>query len=100
MNDELGIQNKNVKPMAHITQKPLSIEREYTLQGYEVIIIEGVRYDAEYFRTFAHPDTDVLYAVRSHDDTVVLTIIHNADEAQHFFEEMGGAAQEEEADGL
>jgi len=91
--------NSNVKQLQHVVQPPLSIERELTV-GREFILIEGVRYDAEYFRTFAHPDTDVLYAVRSHEDTVVLTIIHNADEAQRFFEEMGGAAQEEDNDGL
>lgn len=91
--------NSNVKNLQHVAQPPLSIERELAV-GREYILIEGVRYDADYFRTFAHPETDVLYAVRSHDDTVVLTIIHNTDEAQQFFEEMGGPAQEEDNDGL
>lgn len=91
--------NSNVKQYQHVAQPPLRIERELA-GGREFIFIEGVRYDADYFRTFSHPETDVLYAVRSHDDTVVLTIIHNADEAQQFFEEMGGTAQEEETDGL
>lgn len=91
--------NSNLMQHQHVAQPPLRIERELA-GGREFILIEGVRYDADYFRTFAHPETDVLYAVRSHDDTVVLTIIHNADEAQQFFEEMGGTAQEDESDGL
>ncbi len=86
MNDELGMMNKSMKPIAHITQRPLSIEREYTLQGREVIIIEGVRYDADYFRTFSHPETDVLYAVRRDEETVILTVIQTPEQASEFFD--------------
>lgn len=84
--------NTLIKPMPHVTQEPLRIEREYMFQGREHILIEGVRYDADYFRTFAHPDTDVLYAVRRDGDRVWLTIIRNAEEAQRFFEEIGQGA--------
>lgn len=80
--------NTYIKTIPHVEKKPLSIEREYTLQGYEMILIDGVRYDADYFRTFARPDEGVLYAVRSHDDTVVLTVIRNLDEARKFFDEV------------
>lgn len=95
MNEELGIRNSSVKPMAHVTQVPLRIEREYTLQGQEMILIEGVRYDAEYFRTFAHPDTDVLYAVTREEDGVVkLTEVRNRVEAAEFFDKAFGADPE------
>lgn len=56
------------------------------MQGREAIVIEGVKYDAEYFRTFAHPDTDVLYAVRRDGDQVWLTVIRNVEEAKAFFD--------------
>lgn len=92
--------NSNVKNYPHVAQAPLNIERDYTMQGREVIIIEGVRYDADYFRTFSHPETDVLYAVRRDEETVVLTVIQTLEEASEFFEEVGGTAQEDDQDGL
>ncbi len=92
MNNELGMMNKSMKPMAHIAQRPLSIEREYTLQGREVIIIEGVRYDADYFRTFSHPETDVLYAVVRDEDAVRLTVIQTPEQASEFFDPAPSAA--------
>jgi hypothetical protein len=74
--------------MPHIEQKPLSIEREYTQEGNEIIVIEGVRYDADYFRAFAHPETDVLYQVmRDGEGVVKLTVIQTLDEARKFFEQ-------------
>lgn len=95
--------NSNIRPMPHVEDRPLSIEREYTLQGREIIVIEGVRYDADYFRIFAHPDTDVLYAVRRDEDMVVLTVIPTVEVAKEFFEETNGQgdpAPTEEQDGL
>ena len=95
--------NSFIKQIPHVDQKPLSIEREYTMQGHEVIVIEGVRYDADYFRIFAHPDTDVLYAVRRDEDMVVLTVIPTVEVAKEFFEETNGQgypAPTEEQDGL
>lgn len=81
--------NTNIAKIEHVAKAPLSIERDMQ-SGYEKIIIEGVVYDAEYFRTFAHPDTDVLYAVRNDsDDVVCLTIIQTVDEAVEFFNEVG-----------
>lgn len=87
-----------IKPMPHVEKKSLSIEREYTLQGREMILIEGVRYDADYFRTFAHPDEQALYAVRSHNDTVILTVIRNPDEAKKFFDEVAAPHRDDMED--
>jgi hypothetical protein len=80
--------NSNIKQLPHQAKAPLSIERDISM-GHEISIIEGVRYDAEYFRTFACPEADVLYSVRRNDDNVWLTIIRNMDEAKVFFEEIG-----------
>lgn len=76
-----------ITPVPHQAEKPLSIEREMTAHG-EVIIIEGVRYDSEYFRTFAAPETDVLYGVQRCEDFVKLTVISTVEEAKQFFEEV------------
>lgn len=76
-----------IKEIPHQAEKPLSIEREMTAHG-EVIIIEGVRYDAAYFRTFSIPDADVLYAVERCEDFVKLTVINTVEEAKQFFEEV------------
>lgn len=81
-----------VQTMVHMPDPPLKIEREYTLGGRETIIIEGVRYDAEYFRTFQHPNMDALYAVERRDDMVMLTMIRNAEDARRFFEEIASAS--------
>ena len=78
--------NNRIKTLPHAPVEPLRIERDFTF-GNEIIVIEGVRYDAEYFRTFAYPETDVLYAVRRDDDNVVLTTIRNMDDAAEFFNE-------------
>lgn len=77
-----------VQKMVYMPEPPLKIEREYAPNGREMIIIEGVRYDAAYFRTFAHPEPDVLYAVQKLDEAVMMTVIRDADEAQRFFEEI------------
>lgn len=82
--------NSLIKQIQHVEQKPLSIEREYNPFGREIIVIEGVRYDSDYFRTFAHPDTDVLYAVRREEEMVVLTVIQTLEEAKEFFDETIG----------
>jgi hypothetical protein len=74
--------------MTHQVKKPVSIERELP----DWVIIEGVRYDGDYFRTYAHPDTDVLYAVRNEDDVVRSTVIRNVEEAMKFFEEIASTA--------
>lgn len=80
-----------IKQLPHVPAEPLRIEREFEY-GREIIVIEGVRYDADYFRTFSHPETDVLYSVvRGEDDVVKLTVIHNRVEAAEFFDETFGA---------
>jgi len=77
-----------IQPMQHMGDAPLRIERDWS-GGYEIIVIEGIRFDAEYFRTFAHPDVEVLYAVRREDDMVTVTSITNTREAAKFFAEVG-----------
>lgn len=81
--------NNFIKPLPHQTKAPLHIERDMST-GYEVIIIEGVRYDAEYFKTFAYPETDILYSVvRDDEGVVMLTCIRTPEQAKEFFEEIG-----------
>jgi hypothetical protein len=77
-----------IKETAHQPIQPLSIERDWS-GGHEVVIIEGVRYDADYFRTFSYPKTDVLYAVKRDDECVVLTVIQSEEQAKEFFETIG-----------
>ena len=81
--------NSNIKQLPHQVKAPLSIERDISM-GHEIIIIEGVKYDADYFRTFAYPETDVLYAVRNLvDEVVCLTVVRTVEEAKIFFGETG-----------
>lgn len=80
-----------IKELVHVPEEPLRIEREF-VDGREIIVIEGVRYEADYFRTFSHPETDVLYSVEKDAEGVVkLTIIRNRLEAARFFDETFGA---------
>lgn len=77
-----------IKQVAYQEKKPVSIERE----DNDVIVIEGVKYDGDYFRTFGAPDTDVLYAVQRLDEGCVrLVIINNVEDAEKFFEEISNA---------
>lgn len=81
--------NSNIKQLPHQVKAPLSIERDISM-GHEIIIIEGMKYDADYFRTFAYPETDVLYAVRNLvDEVVCLTVVRTVEEAKIFFDETG-----------
>ena len=80
--------NSNIKQLPHQVKAPLSIERDISA-GHEIIIIEGVKYDAEYFRMFATPEADVLYAVkRLAEDVVCLTVVRTVEEADEFFKEI------------
>lgn len=68
----------------HVSVKPVSIERD----ANDVVIIEGVRYAGELFRTFAEPSDTVLYAMRRDaDGTVRIVTVSNVEEARTFFEE-------------
>lgn len=83
--------NSQIKNLKHVPNEPLRIEREFE-NGREIIVIEGVRFDADYFRVFSHPETDVLYSVvRGDDDVVKLTVISNRVEAAEFFDVTFGA---------
>lgn len=80
-----------IKELPHVPIEPLKIERDFQ-DGREIIVIEGVRYDADYFRVFSHPETDVLYEVeRGEGDVVKLSVIRNRLEAAAFFDETFGA---------
>jgi len=76
-----------VKTLIHAPEPPLQIEREF-VGGKEIIVIEGVNYEADYFRTFSHPETDVLYQVQRVDDFVRLTVIETREQADEFFNEV------------
>lgn len=76
--------NANIKPLAHESKRPVSVEREHP----DRIIIEGVRFSGDYFRELALPDTDVLYSIRNHGDVVTLVQIRSVEEAEAFFEEV------------
>lgn len=74
-----------IQQAPHVEKRPISIERDEN----DVIVIEDVRYDADYFRTIGAPDTNVLYAVRKLEDgLVMLTVIHSFEEAREFFKEV------------
>lgn len=72
--------NQNMKPVNQ-APKPVTIERDVN----DVVVIEGVRYSASFFRTMSWPETDVLYAIRRDGDAVRLTTVRNPGEAQLFF---------------
>lgn len=79
--------NSNIKQLPHQAIPPLSIEREWN-NGHEIIMVEGVRYHADFFRMNSMPSDDVLYAVRKRDDGVVfVTVIPDGESAKKFFEE-------------
>ncbi len=75
-----------VQAMPHVPNPLLSVEREFDEGGREFILIEGVKYEADYFRTFSHPEVDVLYAVVREEDFLKLTVIDTPERAQEFFE--------------
>ena len=74
------------KQLSHELKKPVSVERIHP----DKLAINGVHYDGDYFRTFANPETDVLYAVRKDEDGCVrLVVIDSLEKAMDFFEEIG-----------
>ena len=78
-----------IHEVQHEPRRPVEITREHP----DIVVIEGIRYDADYFRQISHPDTDVLYAVRRDGDNVWLTTICNAEEARRFFDEINGQGE-------
>jgi hypothetical protein len=64
---------------------PVTIEHE----AGDVVVIEGVKYAGDFFRTNFMPNNEVLYAIRKDEDGVVrVTVIKNPGEAQDFFLEV------------
>jgi hypothetical protein len=86
--EEKTMINNAVKLMVFAPEPPLQIVRDYDESGHEFIIIEGVRYDADYFRKFSHPETDVLYSVSRVEDVVCLTTVETREQAVQFFDEV------------
>lgn len=80
--------SNQIKALPHVTNPPLCIERDYDAAGNEVIVIEGVRYAADYFREFSHPETNVLYQVARVEDVVCLTVVETCEQAAEFFDEV------------
>jgi len=77
--------NNFIKKLPHQDKPPVSIEREEN----DVINIESVKYDGDYFRTLGAPETNVLYAVQRFEDGVMrLTLIRSVEEAKEFFEKV------------
>jgi hypothetical protein len=76
--------NMHIKNLEHVSKEPVSVVREHP----DRLVIGGVVYDGDYFRTIGCPDTDVLYAVRRDSEGVVcLTVIDSLEKAMEFFEE-------------
>lgn len=74
---------------------PLKAEREFP----DMLVIEGVRYSGDFFRTNSMPDEDVLYSIFKDDRGIVCVhVIRNANEAEQFFERKWLANARQEAD--
>jgi hypothetical protein len=75
---------KFIKKIPHNPIEPVRVERD----GTDSLIVEGVRFDGDFFRTLAYPSPYYLYAIRRDGEQVVLTVIHNKEESDKFFEEI------------
>ena len=75
-----------IKAVEHQARKPVTVERTTR----DSLLIEGVEYAGELFRTFAEPDDKYLYAIRRDGEVVTLTVVHNIEEAEKFFMEVEG----------
>lgn len=77
--------NGFIRQAEHQRKRPVTVERDVN----DILVIEGVRYQADLFRTFAEPDDSLLYAMRKDGNTVVLVTVCNVEEAIKFFQEVG-----------
>lgn len=79
--------NGFIKQAEHQAKRPVTVERDVP----DILVIEGVRYAGDLFRTFANPDDKMLYAMSQGEDGVVKIIsVSNVEEARIFFEEVSG----------
>lgn len=62
--------NSHIKALDYEARKPVSVEREHP----DRLIIEGVRFSGDFFRSLALPSAEYLYVLRRDDDTVILTL--------------------------
>lgn len=75
--------NQFMQEVEHEPKKPVSIARD----GKDGVIIEGIRFSGDYFRTLKYPKPDVLYAIHSEpDSTITFTVVRNENEAAQFFD--------------
>lgn len=74
-----------IRQAEHEGKRPVRVERDFP----DVLVIEGVRWAGEIFRTFSEPDDKYLYSLRREGDQVILVTVHNEEEAKAFFAEAG-----------
>ena len=60
--------NKCFKPIAYQGKRPVSLEREEN----DVVVIEGIRFDGEFFRQLAYFESNVLFRIRRIDGEVIV----------------------------
>jgi hypothetical protein len=63
--------NKLIQSMPYQPRKHVSIEREPN----DIVVIEGIRYQGDFFRMLADPDPNVVYRIRREDDAVFFEVI-------------------------
>jgi hypothetical protein len=70
-----------IQQVSHEPRKPVEIERLHN----DALLIEGVLYAGDFFRSMADPNPNYLYAIRREGDRVILTTIRNVADATGFF---------------
>lgn len=81
------MENPFIKELPHQPTRPVSVERTFP----DGLLIEGVNYHGDFFRTMGSPKADFLYSIERDGDMVTIRVIANVDEAKAFFEKSGGA---------
>jgi len=70
--------------VTHNPCKPVSVMREEN----DVLVVEGVRFDGDFFRTLSDPDPESMYVLRKLENGCVGFIeIDTLEKAKKFFEE-------------
>ena len=78
--------NGLIRQVEHERKMPVTVVRDVP----DVLVIEGVRWAGDIFRTFAMPSDQYLYALKRDGDQVILVTVHDVEEAKKFFAEAGG----------
>ena len=79
------LDNHNITLLPHEPKRPVSLEREHP----DIVVIEGVKYAGDVFRTLAFPGPDCLYFFQRNGDVVNIRLVQTIEEAESFFEEVG-----------